>query len=265
MRRRTVLRGKNYNVSVTTDIFFWLRSIRIHKTQTPPMKPTLPEPDPQIPSIRPRTHRAQLWLGIIISNLVGFGATGLVFLLNTGFDWNRFGEVGAWTQNILTYSNFLIIPFGMGVCAAYFWRDFEWKGGQFIWTLLLNFTVTLVGATVIFREGAICLLMAGPLLLFIIGAGTWSGQTFWKKYPFLGVSILPVLLVLMLADVATPHSFHASVTTEYHSKAAPAALWKYAASYPPTRIPPIGGCGKWAYPRRFRCGAKRASVGAAIV
>lgn len=202
------------------------------------MKPTRPDYDPQLPSIRPRSHRAQLWLGILVSNLVGFGATGLMFLLNTGFDWNRLGQIGTWTQSILTYSNFLLIPFGMGVCAAYFWRDLKLEGGQFIKTILLNFLVTLLGAIAIFREGAICLVMAGPLLLVIIGAGSWYGVTFWKKYPFLGVSVVPVLLVLMVADVVTPKTFHSRVTAQFHSRATPAALWRYAASYPANPHPP---------------------------
>ena len=188
--------------------------------------------------LRPASPRASIWLGYLASQIVGFGALALVTLVFSSFQFGKLSDLGQWTAGILGYSQFFLIPFGMGVVASYFWLNREtWDkdklpfqphyGSSFLNTLLACF-----GAFFVLREGAICLLMASPVLWAFMALGVKTGAHLWRKNPFLGVSLVPIFVLFVFAEAGRPTSEAFAVTTDYHSKAAPAALWRYAANYP---------------------------------
>jgi len=195
---------------------------------------------PFVPPMRPRDWRAALVAGNLFSLGFGFVTTGLTFVIGMASQAARPAHAGwifdfaEWTGNTIVEANFLVIPFGMGFVASYFWReipDDQWRlkgcGYQFV-----NFLFAMVGCSLVLLEGAICLWMAAPLVGLLMWAGNVVGRRFWKKNPFLGISVLPALIVALVCNAATPHYFLTSVTTNFHSAAAPAELWRYTANYP---------------------------------
>lgn len=198
--------------------------------------------------LRPQNPRLAVWAGYGVSQLVGFGTLALVTLIFTRFDFSRLGDLGSWTAGILGYSQFFLIPFGMGFVAAYFWLDTvriavkesELKDVQALkrkrplvgTASFLNTLLSCCGAFLVLREGAICLIMASPVLWLFMWMGVLAGDHFWRKNPFLGVSLVPLFLLLVFAEASRPQSQDFAVSTQFHSKASPQALWRYTANYP---------------------------------
>ncbi|HEX9996609.1 MAG TPA: hypothetical protein VGB45_05670 [Abditibacterium sp.] len=194
--------------------------------------------------LRPQNPRLAIWMGYLVSQIVGFGALAIVTLIFTNFNFNKLGDVGAWTGGILGFSQFFLIPFGMGFVASYFWlRDVKdlgvvvkvnkfYKRQSGEGSAFLNTLLSCFGAAFILREGVVCLLMASPILWMFMSFGVRTGAHFWRKNPFLSVSLAPIFLLLVFAEAGRPASEPFAVSTQFHSKASPAALWKYTASYP---------------------------------
>jgi hypothetical protein len=184
-------------------------------------------------------HRFWIWLqGAFVSNVCGFVCVAILTIVGSGFNWKRLGQVGEWTSGTLSASTFLVVPFAIGFCAALFWKRADLsKGARFGWTMG-NLALSLLGASVALREGALCLVMAAPLLLGLMWAGSACGAVFWARNSFLSASVLPLLLVVLVGDAASPHSFREAVSTEVHSHQPPEKLWRYVASYPRNDAPP---------------------------
>ncbi len=198
--------------------------------------------------LRPKNPRAAIWMGYLVSQVVGFGAIALVTFIFTNFDFAKLGDLGSWTAGILGFSQFLLIPFGMGMVASYFWLDTlrisvtatELKNGAALTRKVplvglesfINTSLACFGAFFVLREGTICLLMASPILWLFMWLGMITGDKFWRKNPFLGVSLAPLFLLLVFAEASRPQTQVFRVSTQFHSKAAPEKLWKYTANYP---------------------------------
>lgn len=196
-------------------------------------KPDLSSYEPRVPRMRPRDWRVSMVIGLLASNLAGFAATALLVLL-LHQDWSKLGDLGSWTSGTLAFSNFFIIPIGMGLVASYFWQDIPDRSYKMIGCGLglANLVVTLLAAYAIFKEGVICLVMASPILGTFMLFGEAMGRRLWKKSTFFAVSLLPLLAVILVSDGIAPHEFATTATTDYHSSAPPPALWRYVANYP---------------------------------
>lgn len=221
--------------------------------------------------LRPRDPKAALLVGYLVSQVLGFGALAIVTLVFSRFDWRKMGDFGQWTAGILGFSQFLLIPFGMGFVAAYFWldrfpipKDFppgvKRKAPQVgCGAAFLNTLLACVGAFVVLREGSICLLMASPLLCLFMWLGIQTGVHFWRKNPFLSASLVPLFLLLVFAEANRGASPTLAVSTEFHSSAAPETLWRYTANYPLNPHPPTW----WLY--RMGLPAPMQSIGKAKI
>ncbi len=204
--------------------------------------------------LRPRNPKWALLAGYAVSQVVGFGAIALVTLIFSQFNWSRMGSAATWTAGILGWSQFLLVPFGMGFVAVYFWidenapaRGFHAKG-RIGGSSFFNTLIACVGAGVVLREGVICLLIVIPILWIAMELGIRSGAHFWRKNPFLSVSLVPLFLLLVYAEATSPPTQNFAVSTEFHSNASPAALWKYAANYPRNPHPANGWMWKMGLP-----------------
>lgn len=198
--------------------------------------------------LRPQNPRLAVWMGYLVSQIVGLGALGLVTLIFSRFNWDKMGDLGSWTAGILGFSQFFLIPFGMGVVASFFWldtlkvsvKDAELKSAQALrrkrpmagGISLLNTLLACFCAVPILHEGVICLLMASPILWLFMWLGVLAGDQFWRKNPFLSVSLVPIFLLMVFAEAGRPQSQTFAVTTEFHSAASPQSLWRYTANYP---------------------------------
>ena len=223
--------------------------------------------------LRPQSQSAANFMGYLVSQIVGFGALGLVTLIFSHFDFQKLSDLGSWTAGILGFSQFFLVPFGMGIVASYFWINPEKNdtagfltqgkrlnayrpihGSSFLNTLL-----SCVGAGFVLKEGVICLLMASPNLWAFMDLGVQTGAHFWRKNPFLGVSLVPLLLLVVFAEAGRSQPKTFVVSTDFHARASPAALWQYTANYPRNPHPP----GWWLY--RLGLPAPLQSTGAAEV
>ena len=195
--------------------------------------------------LRPRSVGWARFVGLVVSQCVGLGVLALVTWIFSNYDLNRLTELQSWTAGILGFSQFLLIPFGMGFVAAYFWfptplfdGKTPFKRAPVAGAAFLNTLFSCLGATLILREGVICLLMASPLLWIFMGLGMMAGQHFWRKNPFLSVSLVPLCLLLIFAEAGRPQSQTFRVSTQFHSSASPQTLWRYTADYPANPHPP---------------------------
>ncbi len=143
--------------------------------------------------LRPQNPRLAIWMGYLVSQLVGWGAMALaVFLARALFP--RMGDV---VSGFFVLSQFLLIPFGMGVVASYFWQDEksikkpDWMiQTEIRGSALVNTLIGCCGALWVFRANLIGLFLIGPLFLIwpllwaLMAAGMRVGASFWRKNPF---------------------------------------------------------------------------------
>ena len=195
--------------------------------------------------LRPQSVGWARFVGLVVSQLVGLGVLAFVTWVFSNYDLNRLSEIQSWTAGILGFSQFFVIPFGMGFVAAYFWFPPPIFDGKTVpkrapvaGAAFANSAISCVGAALILREGVVCLIMAFPLLWIFMGLGMMTGQHFWRKNPFLSVSLAPLFLLLIFAEAARPQSQTFAVSTRFHSNASPQSLWRYTANYPRNPHPP---------------------------
>lgn len=196
------------------------------------------------------------WSGVFLAVL-----GGALFMLFDGYLILRHGYHPTLWGTYLT-SQFIAIPIGMGILTSYFWRKTELSrcagyGGA---TCILVIGIAM--SYLIMKEGIICLIMAAPLLLFCIFFGVEIGKALWKRTPWLGVSTLPLLILLIVIDASMPHHHSAIVADKILIHAPPKAVWRYVAAYPKITTPPQYWLWKIGLPVPLQSTAEGAFVGA---
>ena len=167
--------------------------------------------------------------GILAANGMGLGVALLLKWLVSGLNDNG---------GLMIASSFVLIPFAMGVVCAYFWRNANLSIAAYLLYGLLNTGIALLLAFVFMWEGAICLLMASPLLLGFVLGGTLLGREIFKsRHPQLRATLAPLLLALMVGDFLLPHDFHNQETDRIVIRATPQQVWKYIIDYPAIQTP----------------------------
>jgi len=164
-----------------------------------------------VPPMRPRDWRAAVAVSNVFSLVLGFLSAGVAAWLDqdaqgTGGSAGTLASLGQWTENLLVAVNFLIIPFGVGFLASYFWRDIPEKSWHFrgCGFQFVNFLFALLGASLILGDNAPTLWMTAPMAGFVMAAGVGTGRGFWKKTSFLGSYVLPALVMLILLRAFWP-------------------------------------------------------------
>ena len=108
--------------------------------------------------------------------LAGNAAGGLACLLAA---W--LGTLGNHLAAVVIYPSLLLIPFLVGVVAAWVWRPLELRIGA-LWLHSLSTTVVgLSAAFLCFHEGAICLVIVSPIIFFGILGGVAAGRVWFRK------------------------------------------------------------------------------------
>lgn len=177
----------------------------------------------------------RLFLGM----LAGTAAGGLACLLTYALS-----KLGSDVREILIYPSIFLVPFTVGVVAAWVWRPLELRIGQ---TLLHSLSCTGVGcaaAAAIFHEGVICLVIASPILYLGIVAGALAGRAWFRRNrDRLNLCLAPLLL-LAVAGEPKLHGPHAGVVTdEIRIAAPPAKVWPHVLAFPEIREKP----GYWLF------------------
>src|SRR3954468_3267321 len=148
------------------------------------------------PPLTPRQPIAigPMLLGIFVSNAIG---GSLLFALV----W----LIGAYKNSDVTtfiaWPSFFLIPFFVGLVAAWFWRDLRRTLG---WSFLDALWVTLVGlgaAAIILREGVVCLVIVSPALYIFIVCGILLGRVWFRPdRSKLSLTAFPLVAALALTE-----------------------------------------------------------------
>lgn len=132
------------------------------------------------------------------------------------------------------------VPVLTGMVAAWFWRRLPLTRGQQLLHTLWVMGLGLLGAIVVFQEGAICLLMATPLYYPLLLISVMGGYRLFRSDPGrLSISLLPLLAVGALAESRlAPPPGRGVFSDELHINAPPAAVWPHVVSFAPIPSPP---------------------------
>jgi hypothetical protein len=150
---------------------------------------------------------------------------GVTFLVGN-YKYNNVSALVAWPS-------FFLIPFFVGLVAAWFWRRLDRPLG---WSFLDAFWVSLAGlaaAAGILREGVVCLVIVFPALYLFILCGVLRGRIGVRPhYSKLQLSIFPLLALLTLGEVVYHSEQQAVVTDRIVINAPPAKVWPHVLAFP---------------------------------
>ena len=125
-------------------------------------------------------------LGIFVANAIG----GALLFAVTWF-------VGAYREHdvsaLVAWPSFFLIPFLVGLIAAWFWRRLNRSVAisflDALWVLL----VSLAAAAIILREGVVCLVIVSPLVYVFLFTGILVGRLWFRPNDSkLRLTIFPV-------------------------------------------------------------------------
>jgi len=179
-----------------------------------------PPPLPPSPPIWP------LLLGMAIANAVG----GVLLFAITLF-------VGAYRNSdvstVVMWPSFFLIPFLVGLVAAWCWRRLNrtlgWSFLDALWVSLLG----LAAAAVILREGVVCLVIVFPALYVFVLCGVLLGRIWFRpNYSNLQLTIFPLLALLTLGESIYHSERPAVVADKILIQAPPAKVWLHVLAFP---------------------------------
>jgi hypothetical protein len=167
--------------------------------------------------------RLRFFLGFIVPNLLAVLLMGLTALLkiNSGY---------------FIFSEFIIVPMLMGMMSAWFWRDRALSKYERPLHLFFNCIIAAGLSALFLHEGAICLLIASPLVLGFMAIGSLIGRRlFERNSDTLNVSLFAVLLFVFLVDVKSHHSYENEVSDEIIINAPPEKVWPNVVAFEPIK------------------------------
>ncbi|MFL6521114.1 MAG: hypothetical protein ACJ8NS_12905 [Chthoniobacterales bacterium] len=178
---------------------------------------------PPLPSTRPI---GTLLLGIAVANALG---ASLLFAVV----WVVQAYKGQDATALVAWPSFFLIPFIVGMIAAWFWRRLNRTLG---WSFLDALWVTLVGlaaAAIVLREGVVCLVIVSPALYVFILCGILLGRIlFHPNYSKLQLTIFPLLGLLTLGESVYHSEQQAVVIDRILIQAPPAKVWPHVLAFP---------------------------------
>ncbi|HEX8237073.1 MAG TPA: hypothetical protein VF600_14030 [Abditibacteriaceae bacterium] len=189
---------------------------------------------PVVLSRREKWKRTRvLWAGFAASNLVGLlTVVALPRVLEALSSW--FAPRGGGTfVSVLGISMFVAIPLSMGAISALVWKPLQLPKSHLSLYSASNTILAVGGSAVVLREGAICLLMASPILWVMIWSGCLMGEALfnWVNRP-LRMSLLPLFALCLFQDVRSSNVTH-EISDEVTIRATPAQVWHQVKRFPP--------------------------------
>jgi hypothetical protein len=167
-----------------------------------------------------------IFVGTIAANAVGGGLLCAVTWFVRAHAYDDAATFVAWPS-------FFLIPFLVGLAAAWFWRRLNRTLG---WSFLDGLWVSLVGlasASIVLREGIVCLVIVFPALYVFILCGVLLGRIWFRpNHSKLQLTIFP-LLILVTAAETLYHSEHPAVVTDrLVIHASPDKVWPHVLAFP---------------------------------
>ena len=165
-------------------------------------------------------------LGTLVANAIG---GGLLFVV-TWF-------VGAYRNHdaatFVAWPSFSLIPFIVGLLAAWFWRRLK---RTIAWCFLDGLCVSMVGlaaAAIILREGVVCLVIVFPALYVFVVTGILLGRLWFRpNYSKLQLTVFPLLALLTAGEMIYHSEEQAVVTDRILIHAPPGKVWPHVLTFP---------------------------------
>jgi hypothetical protein len=180
-------------------------------------------PPPRLP---PRNVVTMMIVGTLVANAVGG-------LLLAGVAWLVRVYPGSEVTTLVAWPSFFLIPFLVGLVAAWFWRRIDRTIG---WTTLDALLVTMVAlgaAAIVMREGIVCLVIVSPALYVFILCGLLLGRAWFRpNYSKLRLTIFPLLALLTLGESLYHSEEEAVITDRLLIHAPPAKVWPHVLAFP---------------------------------
>jgi uncharacterized protein YndB with AHSA1/START domain len=135
-------------------------------------------------------------------------------------------------QGVLAFSEFVVVPFLIGIMSAWFWRDINLNNGQLIAYSIFNTIIAIALSAIFLREGVICLIIVSPLLIGFIVGGTFAGRAMFKKNNrTLNMSVIIMLMAIFVFDSISKHHYENKVADTMLINAPPAEVWKHVVAF----------------------------------
>jgi hypothetical protein len=190
--------------------------------------------------MNPRTSRfLRIIAGIIAANLAG---AAVCVLFGAPAFFSHGGTLAAWAAVILVmviWPSLVLVPMGMGLVAAYFWRKLPLRIWEYlVWWSAASLLAPL-GGYLMMREGLVCLIIGFPIL-FIGGFGGVMLGRFWfrAKVDTVNLSVFPLLVLAILAEGKFRTDRSEVATDQVLIRAESAEVWKHVVAFPPIAAPP---------------------------
>jgi hypothetical protein len=178
-------------------------------------------------------HKSKIVSGIVISNAFAIVIVGLGKLIDT---WTK--EPGnGFDPGVLIFSTFFVVPFIMGLICAWQWRTLKLRTAASIGWCIVATLVAVILSAVFLREGSICLLIVSPVILALMTMGVFVGRLVYRKNNnIMKSSVLGVLLVILITDVASDHESLELVSDTLIVNAPIEKVWPYVVEYEPINM-----------------------------
>ena len=187
----------------------------------------------QMPADSNEPPTSAQWRVSLAGMLIGDVAVGLLYLAGTLL-LNYTDTIG-----MLGVPSFLLVPAFGGLVASYVWRGLKPTISATFLNAIYMTVFALLGATLIFHEGAICLIIVSPLFFVSLLTGALLGRILFKTYPTrLQLGLLPLLTLGVLVEPLTRRESSGVITDEILIHAPPAKVWRELTSFPEITSPP---------------------------
>jgi hypothetical protein len=162
------------------------------------------------------------------------------------------------------WPSLVLVPMAMGIAAAYFWRSLSFSLWEYFLWWIVTSLISPFGAYFAFKEGAVCLLIGFPILFVCGFAGVLLGRLLFKsKTAAINLSVLPVLLMVTLAEGKMRQDQQHIVEDRIVINAPATAVWNYVVSFPAIDAAPNYWLNKVGLPSPLATTCQGAFVGAA--
>jgi len=177
------------------------------------------------PPLPPRSSFWQMMLGALVANAIGGALTFLV-------TWFAGAYKNHYVATFVAWPSFFLIPFIVGLIAAWFWRRLNRTIG---WCFLDALCVSLVGlaaAAIILREGVVCLVIVFPALYLFVATGILLGRLWFRpNYSKVQLTIFPLLALLTAGEMIYHSEEQAIVTDQILIHAPPGKVWPHVLAF----------------------------------
>src|SRR2546423_516451 len=184
------------------------------------------------PPLPPRDAVWQIPLWALVANSIG----GVLLVL---LNWVVRAHLQDDISTLVLWPSFFLLPFLIGLLAAWFWRGLNrslgWSFLDALWVTLLG----LVAAAVVLREGTVCIMIVSPALYVFVLCGVLLGRIWFRpNYSRLHLTIFPLLALLTLGESVYHSERQAVVTDRILIHAPPAKVWPHVLAFPEIPDPP---------------------------